>query len=191
MIAYLGTAETAIGTLRVAVDESGAVLSVKFADGDYRETLERWLAKRGYEPIEDAAMTAGVSAQLIEYGLGERRTFDLPLAQHGTPWQLTVWRALTEIPFGETRTYGELAVATRGHARYSRAVGSANGSNPIPIIVPCHRVVGANGALTGFAGGIELKSRLLEHEGIPTATCGDQYQLALDGLSDAASQSGG
>jgi methylated-DNA-[protein]-cysteine S-methyltransferase len=105
-----------------------------------------------------------VLAQLQEYFAGVRREFDLALAPHGTPFQLAVWRALTEIPYGETVSYGELArrIGPEGGAR---AVGLANGSNPLPIIVPCHRVIGADGSLTGFGGGLEVKRALLSLEG--------------------------
>jgi methylated-DNA-[protein]-cysteine S-methyltransferase len=101
--------------------------------------------------------------ELAEWFAGERTTFSLPLRPRGTPFQLEVWRALCEIPFGETRTYGEIA-ARLGRPSASRAVGAANGRNPIGIVVPCHRVIGADGTLTGYAGGMERKRWLLEHE---------------------------
>jgi methylated-DNA-[protein]-cysteine S-methyltransferase len=103
------------------------------------------------------------AAQLAEYFAGKRRTFDLPLAPHGTPFQLAVWSALRAIPYGETRNYAELARAI-GRPTASRAVGAANGKNPLGIIVPCHRVIGASGALTGYAGGLSAKRWLLELE---------------------------
>lgn len=102
-------------------------------------------------------------AQLSAYFAGELRTFDLELTPAGTPFQLAVWQALTAIPFGVTISYGELA-SRLGRPAASRAVGAANGANPIPIIVPCHRVIGASGALTGFGGGIDTKRWLLAHE---------------------------
>src|ERR1700690_2867719 len=102
--------------------------------------------------------------QLAEYFAGARRVFDLPLALHGTPFQQRVWRALTEIPYGETWSYGQLAKRI-GNPKASRAVGLANGSNPISILVPCHRVIGADGSLTGYGGGMERKQWLLRHEG--------------------------
>lgn len=101
--------------------------------------------------------------QLREYFAGTRLDFDLPLAAHGTDVQKSVWTQLSEIPFGETRTYGEIAKVI-GRPKASRAVGSANGRNPISIIVPCHRVIGSDGSLTGFGGGIERKRWLLAHE---------------------------
>ena len=103
------------------------------------------------------------AGQLGEYFAGERRSFDLPLDLHGTPFQLDVWRALMEIPYGETRTYAEQAAAI-GRPAAVRAVGAANGRNPISIVIPCHRVVGSDCSLTGFAGGLEAKASLLSLE---------------------------
>lgn len=107
------------------------------------------------------------AAQLTEYFAGQRRVFDLPLSCHGTPFQRSVWSALLEIPYGETVTYGELAQQL-GKPAASRAVGLANGKNPISIIVPCHRVIGSTGSLTGYGGGLERKRYLLDFERRPT-----------------------
>lgn len=101
--------------------------------------------------------------QLIEYFKGKRKTFSIPLDMQGTEFQKLVWKALLTIPFGETRSYGQLAKQIRKPSA-SRAVGAANGRNPISILVPCHRVIGASGKLTGFAGGLENKSILLSLE---------------------------
>ncbi len=101
--------------------------------------------------------------QLREYFAGTRREFDLPLDPRGTAFQLAVWRELARIPFGVTISYGELARRI-GRPTASRAVGAANGANPLPIVIPCHRVIGTNGSLTGFGGGIEIKKRLLALE---------------------------
>lgn len=103
--------------------------------------------------------------QLREYFAGTRTAFDLPLAPAGTEFQQKVWSALRRIPFGRVRSYGEIARALHKPAA-ARAVGAACGRNPLPIVVPCHRVVGTTGNLTGFAGGLEMKSWLLQHEGI-------------------------
>ena len=114
--------------------------------------------------------------QLEEYFAGERRDFDLPLEPAGTPFQLTVWAALRDIPYAETINYGQLAGRV-GNPNASRAVGLANGRNPISIVVPCHRVIGANGSLTGYGGGLDRKRTLLELE---RRTAGDQDpQLSL------------
>ncbi|UDF03196.1 methylated-DNA--[protein]-cysteine S-methyltransferase [Asticcacaulis sp. AND118] len=102
-------------------------------------------------------------AELRDYFAGRRTTFDVPLDFRGTPFQVAVWRALTQIPFGETRSYGDIA-RQLGNAAAVRAVGAANGRNPVSIIAPCHRVIGASGKLTGFAGGLEAKAWLLHHE---------------------------
>ncbi len=101
--------------------------------------------------------------QLGEYFAGEREAFDLPLAPVGTPWQRAVWDALRAVPYGETITYAELAVRA-GRPGAARAAGAANGRNPISVLIPCHRVIGTSGALTGYAGGVDAKGRLLAHE---------------------------
>ncbi|MBV8679739.1 MAG: methylated-DNA--[protein]-cysteine S-methyltransferase [Aquitalea sp.] len=111
----------------------------------------------------DDAAIATVARQLREYESGERRAFNLPLAAHGTDFQQQVWAALCRIPYGETMSYGELALAL-GKPGAARAVGRANATNPIALIVPCHRVLGADGSLTGYAGGLPLKAALLRFE---------------------------
>jgi methylated-DNA-[protein]-cysteine S-methyltransferase len=110
--------------------------------------------------------------QLSQYFLGLRTEFDLPIEPNGSSFQKKVWRALREIPFGETRSYLDLASAV-GSPKACRAVGAANGKNPLAIIVPCHRVVGASGALTGFAGGLEAKAKLLAFEARACAQAGE------------------
>ncbi len=113
-------------------------------------------------PRDDARL-APVLRQLEEYFAGNRKQFEVPLAPRGTPFQLEVWRALQRIPYGETRSYAEVARSI-GRPNATRAVGAANGANPIPIIIPCHRVIGSSGALTGFGGGLGVKRRLLDLE---------------------------
>lgn len=105
--------------------------------------------------------------ELTEYFAGGRKAFDLPLSPHGTPFQRSVWDALTMIPYGETRTYAEIAAAV-GCPKGARAVGMANHNNPVMILIPCHRVIGANGSLTGYAGGLDVKKALLTLEGSRT-----------------------
>ena len=107
---------------------------------------------------------ARVADQLTEYFSGKRQTFELELAPRGTPFQLAVWNALLAIPYGDTISYAELARRI-GKPAAVRAVGAANGANPIPVIIPCHRVIGSNGTLTGYGGGIERKQWLLALEG--------------------------
>lgn len=111
------------------------------------------------------AIIEQTQGQLDEYFKGQRAEFDLPIKANGTDFQQTVWQTLCKIPYGETWNYGQLATAI-GNKNASRAVGAANGKNPISIIVPCHRVIGANGTLTGYAGGLAIKEWLLKHEGV-------------------------
>lgn len=116
----------------------------------------------GREDDRDPVL-AQAARELREYFAGERHEFSVPLDFTGTEFQNKVWHALRSIPFGETRSYGELA-AQIGAPKASRAVGAANGRNPIPIILPCHRVIGSSGSLTGFGGGLPMKKQLLAHE---------------------------
>ena len=115
--------------------------------------------------VNDPQPFAEAIAQLDEYFAGARRKFDLPLAPQGTPFQLKVWRELRKVPYGKTITYATLA-RRAGNEAACRAVGAANGRNPIPLVIPCHRVVGANQRLTGFFGGVALKAKLLAIEGL-------------------------
>ncbi len=128
----------------------------------------------------DSALFAPVRSELQEYFAGQRRTFDVPLHPAGTPFQQRVWQELVRIPFGTTISYAELARRI-GRPTASRAVGHANGQNPISIIVPCHRVIGANGRLTGYAGGLDKKRWLLDFE------CQDRSLAFADGQQTMAS----
>lgn len=146
--------ETPIGSLLLAGDDELALLG--FPGGSMARRHESdWQ--------EDAAPFREVIRQLDAYFAGELTQFDLPLAPEGTEFQRQVWSALLEIPFGETWSYGQLAERV-GRPKAARAVGAANGVNPIPVIIPCHRVVGANGKLTGFGGGLPTKQYLLSLE---------------------------
>jgi methylated-DNA-[protein]-cysteine S-methyltransferase len=141
-------------------------------------------ALRAYCPdaplVPDAAALADVTAQLTEYLTGERQTFDVPLALEGTPFQRRVWDMLRAIPYGETLTYQEIALAL-GKPGGAQAVGGAVGRNPVSIIVPCHRVLGSDGSLTGYMWGTHVKRWLLDHERRHSAQQGNrQYQHALD-----------
>ena len=113
--------------------------------------------------VAETPLIAKAAAQLAEYFAGRRTEFTVPLALRGTDFQLSVWQVLQTIPAGETRSYGEVA-ALIGNAKASRAVGMANNRNPVAIIVPCHRVIGSDGGLTGYAGGLPIKQQLLELE---------------------------
>jgi methylated-DNA-[protein]-cysteine S-methyltransferase len=147
-----------VGTLRLVASDKG-LAGVWFE----RSRPER-VRPRG--DVENARHPVLVEAerQLREYFAGRRRAFDLKLDFVGTPFQRTVWKALLTIPFGQTRSYGQIARQV-GRPSASRAVGAANGRNPVSIIAPCHRVLGSTGALTGFGGGLDVKERLLRLEG--------------------------
>jgi methylated-DNA-[protein]-cysteine S-methyltransferase len=151
--------DSPIGPLLLKTD--GEALTAIYMDVPNRppRDLDECVRDAGAGPLPQAAR------QLEEYFKGERREFDLPLRMHGTEFQRRAWQSLREIPYGETRSYGEQAKRI-GNPNASRAVGLANGRNPIPIVVPCHRVIGADGSLTGFGGGIERKRWLLAHEGL-------------------------
>lgn len=147
--------DSPLGELTV-VGNDGALIGLYFAD-HRRRPNQMTLGARVDTGFEDAAR------QLSEYFTGERTRFDLPLAARGDAFDHRVWDLLTEIPYGESRTYGDLA-RELGNPGLAQAVGAANGRNPLSIIVPCHRVVGADRALTGYAGGLERKRFLLELE---------------------------
>jgi methylated-DNA-[protein]-cysteine S-methyltransferase len=163
MRAYIEQVESPAGLVTFAVDEDGALIRLQFMEGDYATAMEEELEHEGFEFATDERKTARVRGELERYLAGELRAFELPLAPVGSPWQREVWGALTRIPFGETRSYGEIADEL-GRPGAARAVGRANATNPVPLVVPCHRVIGADGTLTGFGGGMHLKVRLLEHE---------------------------
>ncbi len=144
-----------IGTLTLVGDEKG-LRYIFFPKGKNSIPIwDNWKNKPGF--------FSPVKAQLQAYFRGELTRFDIPLASEGTPFQLKVWEALKNIPYGKLVSYKTIA-ETIGNPKAVRAVGGANGKNPIPIIVPCHRVIGSDGSLTGFGGGLETKKRLLELE---------------------------
>lgn len=151
---YWARLDSPLGHLTVSVNQDGALVAIDLrgAAGRGQERPDRCR-----EPLR----------QLDEYFKGQRETFDLPLRLTGSEFQRQVWQALTSIPFGDSISYGQLAQAV-GRAGAARAVGQANGANPIPIVVPCHRVVASDGGMGGFSGGIELKRWLLAHEGATT-----------------------
>ncbi|MFI6622783.1 methylated-DNA--[protein]-cysteine S-methyltransferase [Streptomyces sp. NPDC050528] len=144
------------GPLTLVADEDGALCGLYMVDQRHRPPQENF-------GTPDDTPFAETTAQLQAYFAGELKEFTIQLRLHGTPFQQTVWDQLRRIPYGETRSYGDLADAL-GNPGASRAVGLANGKNPIGIIVPCHRVVGANGSLTGYGGGLDRKQRLLDFE---------------------------
>ena len=147
--------DSPLGPLTAVVDD-GALAGLYMAEQRHLPGAER------FGPRDDTALPA-LREQLAAYFAGELRRFDLPLATAGTPFQRDVWSALRDVPYGSTCTYGELAAAL-GRPAAVRAVGAANGRNPVCLVVPCHRVVGVAGALTGYAGGVERKAWRLAHE---------------------------
>ncbi len=153
------TVDSPVGPLTL-VAADGALAGLYMNEQRHRPADERF-GVPGAD--QDGELFAEVSQQLKQYFAGERADFDLRLALRGTPFQQRVWAALQDIPYGQTVSYGQLADQI-GQPSASRAVGLANGKNPIGIIVPCHRVVGADGSLTGYGGGIERKQYLLAHE---------------------------
>jgi methylated-DNA-[protein]-cysteine S-methyltransferase len=154
--AYL---ESSIGRLLLCSDGLHVTGLYMDVPGHHPKGFETWVEDAAEGPLPEARR------QLEEYFAGARREFDLPLRLLGTPFQRRVWDVLTEIPYGVTWSYGQLAKRI-DNPNASRAVGLANGRNPISILVPCHRVIGANGSLTGYGGGLERKQWLLAHEGL-------------------------
>ena len=145
--------DSPIGPLGIETDEHGRLTAIHFGAVEDRQSC-----------LSAGQAGSPVLHQLSEYFAGTRRTFDVDLALRGTPFQVAVWEELCRIPYGDTITYAELARRI-GKPSAVRAVGAANGANPIPVIVPCHRVIGSNGTLTGYGGGIERKQFLLALEG--------------------------
>ncbi|MEH3045619.1 methylated-DNA--[protein]-cysteine S-methyltransferase [Sphingomonas adhaesiva] len=146
-----------VGTLTLVASDAGLVAILWPDDAPWRVRLA------AAQEAPDHPVLTAAATQLAEYFAGTRTAFDLPLAPVGTDFQRAVWRALDAIPYGETRSYADIA-RTIGRPTATRAVGAANGRNPISIVTPCHRVIGASGALTGFAGGLAAKQLLLTLE---------------------------
>lgn len=144
----------------IAVENGKGITFLEHTEKELDDRL-----KKEMESMEekDTPLLLDAERQLQEYFRGERHNFDLPLDAHGTPFQLLVWEALRQIPYGETRSYKEIAIAVE-NPKGVRAIGMANNRNPIAIITPCHRVIGANGKLVGYAGGLGLKKYLLNLE---------------------------
>lgn len=151
------TMPSPVGTLTLVASDKGLTAILWENDHEGRVPLGKMTGDTAHPVLVETAR------QLEEYFTGTRKTFSVPLDFNGTDFQKAVWNALLTIPFGETRSYGEIAVQL-GNPKAVRAVGAANGKNPISIIAPCHRVIGSNGKLTGFAGGLEAKALLLRLE---------------------------
>lgn len=162
---YWDRIETPFGVFAAWVDEAGRLLRFRFRSDD----AERLDPEAEHNP----AALEEVHRQVREYSQGTRQIFEFELHPDGPEFDRLVWKALSDIPFGTTTSYGAIA-KTIGHPTAARAVGAANGANPIALIVPCHRVIGSDGSLTGFGGGLPLKRKLLEHE---ARVCGTRYDL--------------
>jgi methylated-DNA-[protein]-cysteine S-methyltransferase len=162
---YWDTIETPFGRFAAWVDEEGRLLRFRFRSSDAEAVDPE--AEHNPVPLEE------VRRQVDEYSAGKRQAFEFELDAEGPDFDKLVWKALSDIPFGRTTSYGAVA-KTIGHPDAARAVGAANGANPIALIVPCHRVIGSDGSLTGFGGGLPLKRKLLEHE---ARVCGTRYDL--------------
>lgn len=155
---------TPFGEFSAAVDDRGAVVATAFGD---RAALQQRLGAG--ELTRAPERLAAVRREILDYLAGRREMFTIAVAPRGTPFQQEVWTALRRIPRGSTRSYGELATKL-GHPGAARAVGRANATNPVCLLIPCHRVIGSNGSLTGFAFGEETKARLLKLEGATVST---------------------
>jgi methylated-DNA-[protein]-cysteine S-methyltransferase len=163
--------KTPLGQLAIVADDAGRLCAVEWTDQENRlqRSLRLHYGAEGFT-LKPAANPAGLSAAIHDYFDGKLEAIDgLPVVTGGTPFQRKVWQALRQIPCGRTLSYGALAKRI-GRETAVRAVGHANGDNPISIVVPCHRVIGANGTLTGYGGGIERKRWLLAHEGASVAS---------------------
>lgn len=136
-------------------EENGVLTHLWFGQNQLPETFQ--------DEIKETPLLKQAKDQLDAYFAGKLKEFSLPLAPNGTPFQQKIWQLLQQIPYGETRTYGQLACQA-GNPKASRAVGMANNRNPLPVFIPCHRVIGANGTLTGYAGGMDMKQTLLDIE---------------------------
>lgn len=149
--------DSPLGPLTLVAADTGELAGLYMEQHRHRPPLETF-------GLRDDSILPEVQQQLKEYFAGDRTAFDVPLKLTGTPFQQRVWEALKDIPYGEITTYGQLAATLGLVPGASRAVGLANGKNPVSIIVPCHRVVGSTGNLTGYGGGLDRKQRLLDHE---------------------------
>ncbi len=182
-VLYASTLLTPLGPLKLYSTGTGLAGLALNRQGVPR--LERWLARHfsSAEQREDEGRHSQIRKQLLEYLDGRRRVFDVPLDLGGTPFQTDVWNQVAAIPYGVTATYGDIAHLI-GHPKARRAVGRANGANPVPILVPCHRVIGGAGSLTGYGAGLPVKRWLLAHEGVFPA---DAVQMSLFSGMDKSS----
>ena len=159
------TYKTTLGDITITSDKE-AITTIKFCNSGHNMCRhDKCILSFADKEFTPSALTNLAADQLEEYFLGKRKVFDLPLRPSGTEFQLSVWDALLKIPYGETRSYKQIAEMI-GKPKACRAVGMANNKNPIWIVIPCHRVIGSNGTLVGYGGGIDVKKKLLELEGV-------------------------
>jgi methylated-DNA-[protein]-cysteine S-methyltransferase len=167
MKAYLDEIDSPMGQIDFATDEEGSFLGLRFRESRNPEILEEELKRAGFDLVARDVWTfmrtTGAREQLVEYFAGERRSFDLQVARKGSDFEEAVWEELSRIPFGQTRTYGEVAEAI-GYPGEAVEVGKACAANPVLVVIPCHRVVSADGSLKGYAAGLPIKARLLDFE---------------------------
>jgi len=163
---FIATRRSPVGNLVALADEEGRIAALGF--GELPRSATRALRGLNGPPLQDEGPFSTLFEQLDAYFAGDLRRFEVSTAAAGSAFQRRVWRALSEVPYGVTVSYGQLAERS-GHPGAARAIGSACRTNPIAIVVPCHRVIGASGSLTGYAGGMERKRALLAHEGVTTA----------------------
>lgn len=161
---YTMPLDSPVGVLTLVADMQG-LRHLEFAQNRHPAPRAGWRIRDAHTPAPVCATLDAACRQLSDYFAGRRKAFDLPLAPQGTPFQCEVWRTLPTIPFGATWSYGELARAI-GMPTAVRAVGAANGRNPLPIVLPCHRVIGTDRRLVGFGGGLAVKAALLKLEGV-------------------------
>ncbi len=162
MKCFIGTFPTPLGNAVAVIDDAGFLRELGLYSEGEAEARVQVRVKGGM--LRDDAAVASIAEQLTEYFEGKRRDFSLPIAPEGSPFQRRVWEQLQKIPYGTTTSYGVIAERL-GQPGAARAVGLANGANPIAVVVPCHRVIGGNGSLTGYAGGLDRKAALLRIEG--------------------------
>ncbi len=160
---YSSSFDTKIGNIKVLVDEDGILHRLFF--GNEKKTADSIKSKPGLEIMPSSEKCSLVEEEIREFLDGKIKTFNVKTHLSGTDFQLQVWAELAKIPYGTTISYGELANRI-GNPKAVRAVGLANGKNPVPIVIPCHRVIGSDGSLTGFGGGLDIKKKLLEIEGV-------------------------
>lgn len=170
---FYDTFSTPLGPFSAAVDANGSVIATAF--GGLAELRGRFAAD---DIVQDPARLEQTRTEIADYFSGGRRTFSVKLSPSGTAFQQSVWAALRRIPFGETRSYGELA-NEMGKPGAARAIGRANATNPICLLIPCHRVIGGDGTLTGYAFGEDVKHRLLQHEGVRPLTAKTVVSVAI------------